>query len=316
MGMILFVRNFKMKALVLGGTRFLGYSLVNRLVKERCDVTILNRGTRKGLFGKSVKEIYADRTDKKELSKKLSGKDFDAVFDISAYTPQQTNSIVELLKDTKIKRFVHCSTIAVYNKLRDYCIDNPKKIRETSERGSNSGSKNPFSTYGTDKSKCEDALFNANADYGFPVVILRPTYIYGPLDYTGRMEWIFDRVCSGKPIYLPKKERVMQQAYVEDVVDAFILGTKKKSSVGEAYNICNPECMTFEHLIEKIGEVAARTPRIKYNPLYIPLPKQIKFMYFPFPAASFCCDVSKSMKLGVKYTSLEDGLKKTFRNCS
>ena len=42
------------KVLVMGGTQFMGRTMVDRLLKEGDDVTILNRGKTPSPFGESV----------------------------------------------------------------------------------------------------------------------------------------------------------------------------------------------------------------------------------------------------------------------
>ena len=49
------------KVLVIGGTQFMGRTMVERLLKEGDDVTILNRGKTPSPFGESVHYIHCDR---------------------------------------------------------------------------------------------------------------------------------------------------------------------------------------------------------------------------------------------------------------
>ena len=298
-----------MEVLVIGGTYFLGVFIVKKLIKRGYKVTILNRGNKKGLFGKNVSEIYLDRRNLSAFNETLSEKEFDVVIDLTAYLPKDTKAAIDIFSCKKIRHFLHCSTIAVYS------ANNKMPLTEESKREGNSKScKNPFSSYGLNKSKCEDLLFNACKESSFPATILRPTYIYGPLDYTGRMSYFFKRITNNKPIYLPKENIKMQQIYANDVAEAFMLCINNKNAIGKAYNLCNQNCITFEELITQIGKTVGANPKLKYPPFYIPSPKSLPFAYFPFADWSFCCDASKSVKeLKISYTPLEGGLEKTHR---
>jgi len=86
-----------MKVLVMGGTQFNGLALVRELCHTGHDVTILNRGkTAANLPG--VRRLYADRTDAGQLRTAVGQTEFDCVYDISAYQPEDVQSMVDLLR--------------------------------------------------------------------------------------------------------------------------------------------------------------------------------------------------------------------------
>lgn len=67
------------KVLVMGGTRFNGLALVRELVKHGRDVTVLNRGHSEVELPRAVRRLYADRTNKQQLTEVLGSEDFDVV---------------------------------------------------------------------------------------------------------------------------------------------------------------------------------------------------------------------------------------------
>ena len=74
-----------MKALVLGGSYFIGRALVETLVSEGFEVWILNRGTRKSTSDLGVRQLVADRHNYESLDTALKGRYFDVVYDLSGY---------------------------------------------------------------------------------------------------------------------------------------------------------------------------------------------------------------------------------------
>ncbi len=65
----------------------------------------------------------------------------------------------------------------------------------------------------------ERALFRLHQRNGFPVVTLRPPFIYGPGNPYYREAFFWDRLREGRPIILPGDgRRLMQFVYVKDLV--------------------------------------------------------------------------------------------------
>ncbi len=53
-----------MKVLVVGGSQFNGFALVQELVRRGHDVTVVNRGRTDAPFPDGVRRLTADRTDR------------------------------------------------------------------------------------------------------------------------------------------------------------------------------------------------------------------------------------------------------------
>ena len=69
-----------MKALVIGGTLFIGRNLVCELTKAGHEVTVMHRKSRHDL-NKKVENIVCDRNDPEAVKRALLGRQFDVVFD-------------------------------------------------------------------------------------------------------------------------------------------------------------------------------------------------------------------------------------------
>ena len=80
-----------MKALVLGGSRFIGLRLVWLLHGQGHEVTVLNRGQTRAELPDGVTRLYVDRTDARKVKDLLKDADYDVAFDISAYTTATLN---------------------------------------------------------------------------------------------------------------------------------------------------------------------------------------------------------------------------------
>src|SRR3954452_7387606 len=86
-----------MRLLVLGGTRFVGRSVVLAALERGWEVTALNRGVT-GALPDDVQALVAARTDPEQLANALQGKDFDAAVDTWSGAPRVVQLAAQLLK--------------------------------------------------------------------------------------------------------------------------------------------------------------------------------------------------------------------------
>lgn len=99
-----------MKILVLGGTQFLGKTIVETAVSAGHDVSLFHRGrTNPGLFPK-LEHLIGDRDGGLDV---LHGRTWDAVIDVSGYIPRLVRDSATLLAPN-IGHYTFISTISVY----------------------------------------------------------------------------------------------------------------------------------------------------------------------------------------------------------
>lgn len=99
--------------LVLGGTRFMGIRLVEKMIDKHWFITIATRGIHADSFGKNVDRILLDRNKEDSVKMALSGKRFDIVFDNSAYA---ANPVKYILTHVKYDYYLQVSSVAAYPK--------------------------------------------------------------------------------------------------------------------------------------------------------------------------------------------------------
>ena len=103
------------RSLVLGGTAFIGRHLVEILLNEGHDVSILNRGGSTPPDG--VEQLVADRKEPDSVRRALTGRDFDVVYDVSASVQvASVDSIADLIQmlDGHCGLYEFVSSIAAY----------------------------------------------------------------------------------------------------------------------------------------------------------------------------------------------------------
>ncbi len=116
--------------------------------------------------------------------------------------------------------------------------------------------------YVRNKAMSERALFRLHQRMGFPVVTLRPPFIYGPGNPFYREAFFWDRLRDKRPIILPGDgRRLMQFVYVKDLVGACLRAMEEPAAVGHAFNIANLRPITQTEAVEALAAAAAkRTP--------------------------------------------------------
>ncbi|MFG3013729.1 NAD-dependent epimerase/dehydratase family protein [Streptomyces cinerochromogenes] len=97
---------------VIGGSRYFGKLLVQRLQAAGHQVTVINRGSAPPPAG--VEHLVADRNDEAALTAALGSHTFDVVVDQVCYTPVQAAIAVRAFAG-RTRRYVMTSTIEVYD---------------------------------------------------------------------------------------------------------------------------------------------------------------------------------------------------------
>jgi 2'-hydroxyisoflavone reductase len=301
-----------MKALVIGGTLFIGRSLVQELRKKGHDVTILHRRPSHDL-GKKVASIVADRNDPEGVRRALAGHSFDVVFD-NVYdwergtTAAQVEATARACGD-KLQRYIFMSSVAAYGDGLNHHEGDALAADDHPE------------SYARNKAMSERALFRLHHRYGLPVVTIRPPYVYGPGNPFYREAFFWDRMRDNHPIILPGDgRRLMQFVYVKDLVGASLRAMEEPHAIGHAFNIANPRPVTQAEAVQAFAAAAGKKPVLVRIPreriLHAgghPMGPHLYFgVYFDLPAITQV--VTKAQRvLRFRPTDFAIGLKETYR---
>lgn len=283
--------------LVMGGSDFIGSALAKYLIKRGYNVDILTRGKRSVKHKGIRKHILCDRKIRKDMEKSLKGKSYEYIFDMTAYSKDDIKNLIDFIDIKQLKKYVVLSSGAVYK-------DSSKSAKEDHEKGEN----NHWGKYGLEKKEAEDFVINSD----IPYIIIRPTYIYGPNNNFYREYYFFDRIKNNKKIPVPYgKDVVNQFIYIDDLVKVLesLIHTDKAR---EAYNVTNPQLISWNELIETCGFVVGKLPIIKH--VDINKTKIEERKYFPFRNIDYKLDIDKLIEHGLYIPNilLHEGLEKTY----
>lgn len=246
-----------MKALVLGGSVFVGRHLVELLLAQGHDVAVLNRGLTHSELPAEVERLVADRTDLGQLGAVLIGRQWDAVFDVSGFVMAAGGSDVEGLLDLlagNVGRYVFVSSIMAYDQSMvgrfPWSEDLP-----TSSDGAG--------TYGGFKAAAEAAMLARHAATGFPVTIVRPAAIYGPDNNIFDMETpMFLRLLQARPVLVPHGGLVVgSYGHVDDLCAAMVALSNHPAAIGEVFNV-STDAVDANTYVETLAEVVGVTANV------------------------------------------------------
>jgi nucleoside-diphosphate-sugar epimerase len=297
---------------VIGGTQFIGRALVKELARAGHDVSILHRKSRHNL-GKKIGNIMADRNDPDGIKKALAGKNFDVIYD-NVYDWERGTTATHVegtarAAGNNLHRYIFMSSVAAYGDGLNHHEGDALAPDDHSD------------SYVRNKAMSERTLFRMHQRNGFPVVTLRPPFIYGPENPFYREAFFWDRLREGRPIILPGDgRRLMQFVYIKDLISAALKVMDVADVEGHAFNIANPRPLTQVEAVEAFARAAGKdTTFVRWPRERIlragghPMGPKLYFgIYFDMPAITVVVNKAQRV-LKFKPVDFNTGLKESYR---
>lgn len=268
-----------------GGTVFVSKFIANYF-KQDNEVYVLNRNTKPQLDG--VHLIEADRNKLRDSLKEYS---FDVVIDVCAYNKQDIHNLLNALNT--VKDYIFISSSAVYPEINDQPFHEEQQI----------GKNFIWGKYGLDKAEAEQLLLSRVPN----AYILRPPYLYGPMQNVYREPFVFECALNDRKFYIPKDGKMkLQFFHVEDlckIIEKII----KQHPYHHIFNVGNEELVdinTFVSLCYKVANKKLETVNVYHY--------ENQRDYFSFYDYEYVLDVSRQKSLLPKTKNLEQGLRESF----
>jgi nucleoside-diphosphate-sugar epimerase len=250
-----------MEILVTGATGFLGRHLVSRLAGDGHTVRALARqGSQVDhLRQASVTLVYGDLKDRESLQRAVDG--VEMVYHAGAAmrgswqeygesTVQGTEQMLDLSLAAGVKRFVHISSLAVYqvhDLPRNAVVDEHTPYDPTPQR---------IGAYAYSKIEAEKAALAFYAK-GLPVTVVRPGVIYGPhgkvlfphLGYFVKKAFVL----------IGRGDNLLPLTYIDNTVDALLLAAQHEQAIGQIYNVTDGVTITQKEYLEQFKQATQST---------------------------------------------------------
>lgn len=274
------------KLLVTGGTVFVSKFVAGYFAGKGHQVYVLNRGSRPQ--NPNVIHIPGDRHCLGDALKQFS---FDAVLDITAYTGEDVKDLLDALGS--FRDYILISSSAVYPETL------PQPFREDQQIGPNT----IWGRYGTNKIDAENYLLQHVPQ----AYILRPPYLYGPMQNVYREPFVFECAEQSRPFCIPGDGNMgLQFFHVEDLCRfmEILLETHPNDHI---FNVGNPESVIISQWVQLCYEAVGtqlETVRVEGHP---------QRSYFPFYDYDYTLDVHKQQALMPETKPLAEGIQESYR---
>jgi 2'-hydroxyisoflavone reductase len=231
-----------MKILVLGGTSFVGRSIVEDLLAHGHTPTLFSRGKTGADLFPGVERLIGDRETGDYTA--VGGGSWDAVVDVSGYVPRHVTQVAEALQGAS-GRYLFISTGSVYDRslaAGDGMTEDTPRLAPYRDSEQITGD-----TYGPLKVACEDDVLTMHRER---TTIVRPGIVAGPHDSSDRFTYWVRRAAKGGRIAVPG--RLDQPVQVVDARDlARLVTSLLEADRAGTYNAVGPQPpVTLRELIE------------------------------------------------------------------
>ena len=307
--------------LVTGGSGFLGFSLVNKLLKTKNKIIVYDNDFR-GNFNKYIKKtknlklIKGDIRDYKKLKKvvDVSNRIYHLAFINGTNNFYEhpklvmdvgingTVNILDLcLKSKKLKNFHYASSSEVYYKPKKYPASEEEFLTVPDPS-------NPRFSYSGSKILGELLTFNYLKKTKIKHNIFRPHNVFGPqMGFEHVIPQIIEKIYKSSNKFKSKNSVIKIQGsgketrsfcFVDDAVEQ-IINVSKKGKNKEVYNIGQKMEITINRLIQDIAKILKIKVRVYRGKLKLGSVKRR------------CPDMQKTSKLKSLNNNYHNGLKLT-----
>jgi nucleoside-diphosphate-sugar epimerase len=248
----------KQRVLLTGGTGFIGGHVARRLLAEKgVAVRVLTRnpGKAEPLLKMGAEVVKGHLGDSAALERALDNCSIviHAAAQVASVPSRETfvesnvagtENLLRAALAAGLKRFVHISSIAAFGLPASGEIDDdsPRKVCGD--------------PYCDTKYLAEEAVLHHGSNGHLPVVILRPSAVYGP----GSTHWSvipLKRIKKGKMFLVSGGRGTLNYVYIENVVDAILLAAEHERAPGQAF-IVNDGATTWQDFFGGYARMAGR----------------------------------------------------------
>ncbi|HEY9109124.1 MAG TPA: NAD-dependent epimerase/dehydratase family protein [Roseateles sp.] len=238
------------RCLITGAGGYIGARLCERLdaAGQQAYLPLLRKPTASSAHRQSP--VVADLLDLPALRRALRG--CDAVVHLAQgdRATDATRNLVRAAVEAGVKRFVHISTMSVHGP-----APGPEAARE--ETAKIGRYDHPYSD---SKAEQEETVQDAYNRGDLPVVILRPTVVYG---LGGHFEQqVIDQALGGRVTVFDGGTGLCNAVFVDDVCEAIDAALWRPEALGQAMFINGDEVVTWGRFIRAFAAMVEPAPQI------------------------------------------------------
>jgi 2'-hydroxyisoflavone reductase len=305
----------KLKILILGGTAFLGPSVVHEARARGHEITLFNRGRTNAEMFPDLEKLQGDR-DGDLVS--LKDRRWDVCLDNSGYIPRMVRDSAELLAPN-LGQYIFVSSISVYADFSKPGLNESSPvavITEAEVAAAKTQKDVTGANYGALKAMCEQA---AEAACPGRTCVIRPGLIVGPMDRTDRFTYWPVRIARGGEVLAPDAPGTVTQVMdVRDLAE-FTVRCMEQGTNGVFNATSAPGELTMGEMLEACKRVSGSDATFTWAdtkfleahevaawsdmPVWVPLTGE--------EAGHPFIDVSRAIKAGLVYRPISETVRGT-----
>ncbi len=263
-----------LRLLILGGTKMLGPAIIASALARNHHVTIFNRGRTErdtgAIIPDAVERLTGDRDPRIAPGlTALEGRSWDAVIDTSGLYPRHVATSASLLNRLGVPHYVFISSISAYASHATPNTDESDPTADPENPYEEDGDPGFIGYTGELKAPCERAVQRIYADRA---TIIRPAYLVGPGDATGRFAYwpLRVREATGDHTDMLVPGHVgmpIQVLDIRDLADWLMLVVEQRLT--GTFNACGPaEPRTIGEVLaaceQSTGHTGSGAPRYRW----------------------------------------------------
>lgn len=252
-----------MNLLFLGGKRFLGNKIVNKLINsKKYNIDIVYRNKKPLLKNKNkVNFIRCERNQFNEIKEKLNKNKYEIIFDNNCYT---FDNFKKILNGIESKSFIYIFTSSIMTYIHD------KKSKAIFNKNEISKLSNKTKEYIRQKSKIEKYLKKSKLKF----IIFRVHNLIGKNDHSTKTNFLFRLSEKDLKKFKIKENDQIQFALVDDVVKIIykiIINVNFKKFKNKLISIANKPLKLSEIILLNKNYKNKSQKIFKFNKFPIPL---------------------------------------------
>ncbi len=253
-----------------GATGLVGSHVVEEALARGHRVKALVRSSSdtRWLDERGVEKVAGDLEDAEALRRGVEGADW--VFNCAAKVGDwgsleefrrlnvaALKLLLDAASDAKVARFVHVSSLGVYEGRDHFGTDETVPIAAEALDG-----------YTRSKVEAEALALSYVQGRGLPLTVVRPGFIYGERDRTV-LPKLLHSLRTGRFAYFGSGDQALNCIYAKNLVHALFLAAESPAAVGEVFNVTDGPRVSKKQFTGKVAELAGLKPPRRRIPLWL-----------------------------------------------
>ena len=254
---------------ITGATGLVGSHVVEEALKRghRVKALVRTSSDTRWLDSWSVEKILGDLEDPASLRQGVNGADWvlncaakvgdwGTLEEFRRINVGALKLLLEAASDAKVGRFVHVSSLGVYEGRDHFGTDETVPVAAES-----------LDAYTRSKVEAEALALRFVNERGLSLSVVRPGFIYGPRDRTV-LPKLLDALVHKRFFYFGSGEQALNCIYVKNLVQAIFLAAEVPEAIGEVFNVTDGERVSKKRFVGEVARLAGLKPPTRKIPLW------------------------------------------------